>query len=40
VAFRKLVFETVSYKPPLKYLYINTTIPLERCRDILLDVVK
>ena len=40
VAFRDLVFQTITYKPPLKYLYINTTMPLDRCRDILLDVVE
>jgi len=40
IAFRNLIFQTLSYKPPLKYLYINTTMPLDRCRDVLLDVME
>ena len=37
IAFRNYIFETVLNKPPLKYVYINTNTPLQRCKTILLD---
>jgi len=37
IAFRNYIFKTVLNKLPTKYLYINTTTPLQRCKTILLD---